>query len=556
MLALHSPPCICYMYAYYDMRGKQNSALSTLLKKNNMKIDLTEKPEIIRETFYSLVTPEDVARLLEISYEQLIFFLYRTPQKRKYTSFTIKKKNGGERNILSPSKNIKILQQKLNIVLSTVYKSKPSAHGFLKDKSILTNARNHLRRKLVLNVDIEDFFPSINFGRVRGMFMAKPYNMPEKVATILAQICCHNNQLPQGAPTSPIVSNMICGQLDSHLQKLAQSYKCIYTRYADDITFSTSFKKFPISIARENDLGQIEPGEELNKIIINNGFKINQSKVWLRGQDRRQIVTGLKVNSFPNVQKKLLNQIRAMLHAWEKYGLEKTQKEFELKYNLKHRYPEKNIPQVKYIIKGKIEFVGMIRGKESSIYINLMDKLRRLDPSLAPTIESPLDVLLRRYNTLITMHDHQKRGILLQDLLNDTFKHFQIPTKKSFMRNNKAEQIDGAFEINNNHHYIVECRWREKISDVRETDGLYGQICRSEVLGLFFSINGWSENVVPTIKQNPEKRMILMNGEDFQNVLEGEIDLGALICKKYEKLRLYSEPFCSAKDVIKDYIEI
>src|SRR5690606_8958560 len=128
-----------------------------------------------------------------------------------------------------PTESLKIIQQKLNQVLQLVYKPKLSTHGFVNNRSIVTNADAHIKKKkhrYILNVDIKDFFPSINFGRVRGMFMAPPYNQPEHVATVLAQICCSNNELPQGAPTSPIVSNMICAQMDSQLQQLAKPHRC------------------------------------------------------------------------------------------------------------------------------------------------------------------------------------------------------------------------------------------------------------------------------------------------------------------------------------------
>ena len=97
-------------------------------------------------------------------------------------------------------------------------------------------------------IDLENFFPSINFGRVRGLFMSEPFNVPQAGATILAQLCCHRGVLPQGAPTSPVISNIICSRLDRQLMKLAQSHNCFCTRYADDITFSKTRTAFPAEI--------------------------------------------------------------------------------------------------------------------------------------------------------------------------------------------------------------------------------------------------------------------------------------------------------------------
>ena len=207
-----------------------------------MSLVLSDKPEDLRSKFFGLETVKDIASLLDVKYNRLIYCIYRTNPKKRYYSFQINKKNGKFRNISAPSPFIKILQQKLNQVLKAVYNPKPSAHGFVINRSIVTNASKHLSRKYVFNIDLKDFFPSINFGRVRGMFMAKPYNLPEKVSTVLAHLCCFDRQLPQGAPTSPIISNMICGKLDSQLQQLASKYRCTYSRYADDITFSTTTK--------------------------------------------------------------------------------------------------------------------------------------------------------------------------------------------------------------------------------------------------------------------------------------------------------------------------
>jgi RNA-directed DNA polymerase len=302
-----------------------------------MQLELSKGGQELREQFLALKTPENLADLLEIEYITLIFYLYRVRPTNNYSSFRIPKKSGGFRTISAPHTPLKIIQRKLNTILQDVYKPNPAVHGFTKGRSIVTNAVAQRRQKYVLNIDLENFFPSINFGRVRGMFIAVPYNLPEKVATVLAQICCFSNALPQGAPTSPIISNMICAKLDGQLLKLAKGYRCIYTRYADDITFSTSMRKFPHALASLNDStdNPLEIGSDLNRIIKQNGFQINLNKVRLQPTSSRQEVTGLTVNRFPNVTRRYISQIRAMLHAWDKYELEAAQKEFIDKYSTK-----------------------------------------------------------------------------------------------------------------------------------------------------------------------------------------------------------------------------
>src|SRR5680860_1477625 len=204
-----------------------------------MEILLKQNDDALKLGFLGLKTPEDLSALLEVPHNTLIYHLYRKSLISKYTAFTIPKASGGNREILAPNPSLKILQQKCNYILSLMYKPKFPTHGFVKNRSIVSNAKAHTRKAYVLNIDIEDFFPSINFGRVRGLFLSKPFLLPEKVSTFLAQLCCFNNQLPQGAPTSPIISNFISMKLDNELNQFSRRHRCSYTRYADDMTFSS-----------------------------------------------------------------------------------------------------------------------------------------------------------------------------------------------------------------------------------------------------------------------------------------------------------------------------
>ncbi|MBP7686772.1 MAG: RNA-directed DNA polymerase [Thermoflexales bacterium] len=373
---------------------------------NNLSPVLSASAEELRKKFQELQTREDVANLLEIDESRLNYYLYIIPEPHRYTTFQIPKKSGKFRTISVPATALKILQRKLNQVLLAVYQPKAAVHGFVLGKSIVTNAQMHLRQKFVLNIDLKDFFPSINFGRVRGMFVAPPYKLPPMVATILAQICCWNNQLPQGAPTSPIVSNLICAKMDSQLLRLAEKHRCVYTRYADDITFSTSTSQFPIAIARKSEVtNQVEVGGDLGRVINENGFEINSDKIRLQTRQQRQEVTGLIANGktpnkTPNVQRRYLKQIRAMLHAWEKFGLDNAEKDFLEKHDGHYRHPNLNEPSFKKVVCGKIEFLGMVRGKDDVTYHRFRDKLWSLAPELArfdPEIEStniPTSVLI------------------------------------------------------------------------------------------------------------------------------------------------------------------
>jgi RNA-directed DNA polymerase len=354
-------------------------------------VNLEGSPEEWSEKFHKLRDPRDIARLLDVDYELLVYYLYKIPDKNRYRIFQIKKRgaNSSTRTISAPARSLKIIQSKLAQVFASVYIPKAPVHGFRSGKSILTNAEKHANQKYVLNIDLANFFPSINFGRVRGMFMATPYNLDGKVATVLAQICCFKNELPQGAPTSPIVSNMICAKMDSQLRILAQLNRCTYTRYADDLTFSTSAPKFSRQLATiiiGDEGNYLQLGDQLVKTIERNGFKINCEKTRLQTKTHRQEVTGLVTNQFPNVKRKYIRQVRAILHAWEKYGIEKAEEEHINKYRVQDRSPYKDTPKhrlsLKNILLGKIGFIGSIRGKNDFIYINLLNKLISLSPDL------------------------------------------------------------------------------------------------------------------------------------------------------------------------------
>jgi multidrug efflux pump subunit AcrA (membrane-fusion protein) len=160
-------------------------------------------------------------------------------------------------------------------------------------------------------------------------------------------------------------------------------------------------------------------------------------------------------------------------------------------------------------------------------------------------------LLLAQFDDLSQSGDPQKRGYALQDILTRLFNVHGVAVKRSFMRNQGAEQIDGAFELEG-WHYIVECRWRERMADIRQLDGLLGQLGRSgrQTMGLFLSINGWSEHVVDLLKQNNDKSIILMEGYDLRTVLSQTVDLRRLLKEKLSALNLRAEPYLSARDVI------
>lgn len=382
----------------------------TFASLHTMKLKIQAPKENIKELFLNLKSPRDLANLLEIKYSTLVYHLYQVNPDHHYQSFSILKKSGELRNILAPITTLKILQRKLNYILEHACSFRSCVHGFILNKNIVSNAEIHCKKTFVFNIDLLDFFPSINFGRVRGMFIKPPYSFPTSVATVLAQICCYKNQLPQGAPTSPIISNMICAKMDGELQRLAGKYRCDYTRYADDITFSTFNTTFTPQLCRhENSIPKTSVvGDELLKIIHNNGFKINDKKVRLQYTSCRQSVTGLITNEFPNIKKKFSKQIRSMLYDWDKYGLDASQKKLKIKYG--------NPAPFKKVLKGKIEFLGMVRGKNDALYQRYLAAFNTLDSDFIPSTVGEIFVPMQ-YDAFIS-HASEDKQSFVEPLIN------------------------------------------------------------------------------------------------------------------------------------------
>lgn len=268
---------------------------------------------------------EDVAKLVGFHAAALAYVLYKRPPDTNYARFEIPKRYGGSRRISAPAPQLKLIQRRLADLLQNCVQEindangfrDAVAHGFKRKRSIVTNAQRHRRRRYVFNIDLEDFFPTINFGRVRGFFLKdKHFALEQKVATVLAQIACYENGLPQGSPCSPVISNLIGNVLDVHLARLAARHGCTYTRYADDLSFSTNRPHFPVPIAyiEPGSLHKWAPGAELSELIQSSGFAINPRKTRMQYRNSRQEVTGLIVNRKLNVRREYRHMVRAMVH--------------------------------------------------------------------------------------------------------------------------------------------------------------------------------------------------------------------------------------------------
>ncbi|MDQ0160869.1 reverse transcriptase domain-containing protein [Alkalibacillus salilacus] len=346
-----------------------------------MELNLFETDDQIEKKFNSLGTFNDVADLLEVPKEVLFRILIKN-KKKNYSQFNLDKKSGGKRTIYSPVKNLAIIQKKLAYILNLMYSPHKNAHGFVNGLSTISNARPHINQKHVLNFDLKDFFPSISFARVRAMFLYY-FKFNPDVSTTLANICCHHEGfLPQGAATSPIISNIISYKLDRNLTNLVARYNCKYTRYADDITISTSRNFFPKEIAiKDEDEKKVYLSKKITSIIEKNGFSVNENKTRLRNKYQRMEVTGLTVNDKLNVNRRFIRYIRVILHAAEKGKeqgqLEESKKVFNQKYSFRQKKQD-NKSDMFSVLRGMISYVGQVKGKDDELFLKLRERYNKL----------------------------------------------------------------------------------------------------------------------------------------------------------------------------------
>jgi len=304
---------------------------------------------------------------LLITEKQLNFFstsFDNNDKKRKrYVKFSILKKSGSLREIKAPLPKLKEIQRALNRILHSVYTTQKQAFGFVPGKNIADNAAAHAGAPFVLNVDLKDFFPSIHFRRIKRMLEKEPFNLKEEkepLAFLIANLCTEEGTLPQGAPTSPLLTNIICQRLDKRLQQLADHYKAAYTRYADDITFSCTEYIFTKRFM-----------QRLEKILKDDRFELNPEKTRVQGKAFRQEVTGLTVNEKVNVSRRFYRSYRTLLHLYKTKGAEKAL-EFHFKRmptSVLFERRKKKIKDVdmymQNVILGKYYFIYMVRGKDN-----------------------------------------------------------------------------------------------------------------------------------------------------------------------------------------------
>lgn len=329
-----------------------------MVKKLHWQTQLFLKAKTINELSMSLISSKK-------NVEEAV----KNPE---YFQFIIPKKAGGFRTIQAPDKTLKKIQKRLSFVLNDLYIPNENAHGFVKKTyqisyHTLSNAKAHIGKNYVWNIDITDFFSSISTATVAANLMQSPFNFVEVKAKYIALLIGFKKQLPTGSPCSPIVSNLVCKNLDDKMQNLVndlnktdENLNLVFTRYADDITFSSNLQ-----------LNSCQKQTVFN-LLAEFGFTVNAKKNREQHKLQSQWVTGIKVNEKPNLDRRYIRNIRAILHQIRMYGLEQsTVKYFQLTGNVSTKDMEKFINS----LKGKIEYIGFVKGREDANYLKFTKEM-------------------------------------------------------------------------------------------------------------------------------------------------------------------------------------
>ncbi|MCG8807431.1 RNA-directed DNA polymerase [Tenacibaculum finnmarkense] len=466
-----------------------------------MKIE-QQHIELIRTTFSTLQTKEDLLSLLNLAntllypknsfkfeLKQLTYFANPKLVKNRYAEFTIKKKSGANRIINAPTQGLKSILKTLNFVLQCMCEPHKAATGFVRGKSITDNAKKHIDSNYVYNIDLKDFFHSFDLNRVKLGFMQTPFNLRNEsfpIAFILACLSTYTFKidgeikqvLPQGSPTSPTITNILCRRLDKRLTGLANRFGLRYTRYADDITFSS----------QHNVYNKEDFQNELHKIIVTDEkFAFNTKKTRLQKHGYQQEVTGLIVNEKVNVRSRYVKQVRMWLYYWEKYGYNKAEQVFRKDYIKDKGHVKKTLPNLDNVLEGKLLFLKMVKGEYDGTYMKLQNRFEKLNRK-----QNHIDEILALWDS---------KGIDL--------------AKNKFYNNDDDDE--------NSHNTIVTDT--EKLSKINETDKQYdiANFCFRNITGfkkLYLKKVIIDHDILYKYWENSSRTMILVSEEAFKVLSE------------------------------------
>lgn len=351
----------------------------TINGKEYTKVDFENKLRYLND-------PQELAKLLNELREPYPYYVFRAKQlsfladtnniNRRCKTFLLRKKHGGYREITAPKGALRGVLQALNIVLQTYDEPTPWAYGFVCGRSVVDNARPHVGKRYILNLDLKDFFPTITRQQVADCLTAEPFgfsSLAAKLVSGLATVRTKNNEevLAQGFATSPTLSNFICREMDKEIAGVATAQGITFTRYADDLTFSSD-----ADILRP----QGELVQQVKAIVERYGFRLNEEKTHLQRRGRRQEVTGLMVTEKVNVSRRYVREIRSLLYIWERYGYEDACQAAWKSYKLQHGKTKGHQHHVSLnkVLGGKLHYMKMVRGADDPLYQRFVSRYTSL----------------------------------------------------------------------------------------------------------------------------------------------------------------------------------
>lgn len=325
-----------------------------------------------KQEFTSLSSIKELSRLLAFNPAHLRLIALNP----EYRSIQIPKRSKGYREIDIPGANHHKIQKRLNKYLQAVYYTiRPSStFGFIiasrddqQPASIITHAACHVGKEHLLRVDLADFFHTVKSQDILAIFKSSPFNFTDPLATILTLLTTYRARLPMGSPTSPVLSNFACLKLDEQLMNIATQCGLTYTRFADDLYFSSNTFMPDILIMR------------IFTIIQGEGFNVNRSKTRIASRHMNQSVTGLCVNDKVNINRKYIRNLRAIFHNISQYGYELAAMNY---LNLNYLPGAEEIASFRMALHGKIDFIRAVRGMDDPIYIGFKNNLNSVRKSL------------------------------------------------------------------------------------------------------------------------------------------------------------------------------
>jgi len=350
--------------------------------KSNIKIRLSEAESVaefveILNDFHLYFHPYS---LLKIQSKSLNYYCSEKNCKDRYTKFQIKKKSGGLREINAPLQGLKDIQRVISELLQFLIPVHEAAYGFTKNKNVALNAQLHLGKQFVYNIDIKDFFHSFPRASVKMALLDIEFGLfkSERLAFLVAGLCTYNiasdaniehHVLPQGAPTSPVLTNILCLRLDRKLAGLAHRFNATYSRYADDITFSSEQNVFVIPAFQR----------ELHRLITEvHKLELQETKSRIQHKSFRQEVTGVIVNEKLNVPKRFVKTLKMHLYLIEKYGETFATGCYQKDFYKDRPNISKEVIDLKAILGGKLHYLSMIKGKDDNVVIQLTERYKRI----------------------------------------------------------------------------------------------------------------------------------------------------------------------------------